>query len=95
MHLRDKIFVHAQLQLFDDTMNLNNLILFPIQGCNGKRFEGNLVMWIKMLLPSADKRIYNLQSRQLIKLFARILDADQADMLTDLELGKCSVLLAT
>lgn len=44
-------------------------------------------MWIKMLLPNADKRIYNLQSRQLIKLFAKIFNADQAEMLTDLEQG--------
>lgn len=44
-------------------------------------------MWVKMLLPNADKRIYNLQSKQLIKLFAKIFNADQTDMLTHLEQG--------
>lgn len=57
------------------------------QGCNGERFEGKLFIWIKMLLPSADKRVYNLQSKQLIKLFARLFGGDPSDMLTHLEKG--------
>lgn len=40
-----------------------------------------------MLLPSADKRVYNLQSKQLIKLFARLFGEDPSDMLTHLEKG--------
>lgn len=59
------------------------------KGCNGKRFEGKLFVWVNMLLPNntTDKRVYNLQSRQLIKLFARIFGADMADMMTHLEQG--------
>ena len=34
------------------------------------------------------KRIYNLQSKQLVKLFSRIFRSNQQDMLIDLEQGK-------
>lgn len=35
----------------------------------------------------ANKKVYNLQSKQLIKLFARIFCQDEQDMLEDLEKG--------
>lgn len=57
------------------------------QGSNGKQFEGNLFLWMKMLLPAANKQIYNLQSKQLIKLFAKLFNANQSDMATHLERG--------
>lgn len=59
-----------------------------VQGCNGEQFEGKLFVWIKLLLPGTDKRVFNLQSRQLIKLFAKMFRVDQSDMLTHLEQGK-------
>lgn len=40
-----------------------------------------------MLLPTASKQIYNLQSKQLIKLFSKLFNANQSDMATHLELG--------
>lgn len=40
-----------------------------------------------MLLPTADKQIYNLQSKQLIKLFSKLLNVNQSDMVTHLERG--------
>lgn len=46
-----------------------------------------MVMWCKMLLPMANKMIYNLQSKQLVKLFARIFIQDENDMIEDLEQG--------
>lgn len=48
---------------------------------------------MRLLLPNVDKRVYNLQSRQLIKLFARIFAADPSDMMAHLEQGKCPVRL--
>lgn len=33
----------------------------------------SLYLWCKMLLPSSEKRIYNLQSKQLIKLFSQVI----------------------
>lgn len=40
-----------------------------------------------MLLPGAVKRVYNLQSKQLVKLFSRILLEDENEMLEHLERG--------
>lgn len=40
-----------------------------------------------MLLPGTVKRIYNLQSKQLVKLFSRILLQDEDEMLEHLEQG--------
>ncbi|XP_076647437.1 DNA ligase 3 isoform X2 [Halictus rubicundus] len=40
-----------------------------------------------MLLPGAEKRIYNLQNKQLVKLFSRILLQDEDEMLEHLEQG--------
>lgn len=42
-----------------------------------------------MLLPTADKQIYNLQSKQLIKLFSKLFNANQSDMSSHLERGRC------
>lgn len=43
-----------------------------------------------MLLPGTAKRIYNLQSKQLVKLFSRILLQDEDEMLEHLEQGDVS-----
>ena len=56
-------------------------------GSDGTKFKGNLHLWVRLLLPGVIKRIYNLQSKQLIKIYSRILQADEADMLEDLEKG--------
>ncbi|EFN89653.1 DNA ligase 3 [Harpegnathos saltator] len=53
----------------------------------GDGFRGDVVLWCKLLLPGAVKRIYNLQSKQLIKLFARLLLQDEDSMLEHLEQG--------
>lgn len=50
-------------------------------------FKGDIVLWCKLLLPGAVKRIYNLQSKQLMKLFARLLLQDEDAMLEHLEQG--------
>lgn len=56
------------------------------KGTSGK-FTGDLHLWVKMLLPAVAKRVYNLQSKQLIKLFSQIFGTNQEDMLEDLEQG--------
>ncbi|KAK2581838.1 hypothetical protein KPH14_002304 [Odynerus spinipes] len=58
-------------------------------------FKSDIVLWCKLLLPQAAKRIYNLQSKQLIKLFARILHQDEEDMLEDLEKGDIAETIRT
>lgn len=68
----------------EKTAVVNN---FFTNGCDGKKFNGDLVLWCKFLLPQVSKRVYNLKSKQLIKLFARIFNTDHDDMLTHLENG--------
>ncbi|XP_033210020.1 DNA ligase 3 isoform X2 [Belonocnema kinseyi] len=57
------------------------------KGSKGDGFKSDIVLWCKLLLPGAVKRIYNLQSKQLIKLFARLLKQDENEMLEHLEQG--------
>lgn len=60
---------------------------FFARGSDKKGFKGDLYLWVKMLLPAVNKRVYNLQSKQLIKLFSQIFGASQEEMLEDLEQG--------
>lgn len=47
-----------------------------------------------MLMPKTIKRIYNLQSKQIVKLFSRIFDLNHQDMLDDLSSGDVSETVA-
>ncbi|KAL7727429.1 hypothetical protein ACLKA6_017553 [Drosophila palustris] len=55
------------------------------KGSSGKGFEGNTLQWVQFLIPGAAQRVYNLQNKALIKLFARILQQNQQEMHLDLE----------
>ena len=44
-------------------------------------------VWVRLMLPGVVKRIYNVQSKQLVKIFSRITGASEEDMLEDLEAG--------
>ncbi|XP_074625585.1 DNA ligase 3-like isoform X2 [Acropora palmata] len=44
---------------------------FFSKGSSGAGFSGDLLIWVKMLLPGVNKRVYNLQNKQLIKLFSQ------------------------
>ncbi|CAN8030804.1 unnamed protein product [Ixodes persulcatus] len=58
------------------------------EGSTGKGFTGDLYLWTKFLLPMVNKRIYNLQSKQLVKLFSRIFgNGCLEEMVEDLEQG--------
>lgn len=59
-------------------------------GSDKKGFRGDLYLWIKFLLPMTEKRVYNLQSKQLVKLFSRLFDTSHQEMLIDLEQGDVS-----
>ncbi|XP_015123197.1 DNA ligase 3 isoform X2 [Diachasma alloeum] len=65
------------------------------KGADGSGFKGDIVLWCRMLLPMAGRRIYNLQSKQLIKLFSRILRQDEEAMLEDLEQGDVAETIST
>jgi DNA ligase-3 len=60
------------------------------KGSDGTGFKGDVVLWCRLLLPGVVKRIYNLQSKQLIKLFSKIFRIDQDAMLEHLEQGDVS-----
>ncbi|XP_054263883.1 DNA ligase 3 isoform X2 [Macrosteles quadrilineatus] len=57
------------------------------KGTEKDAFRGDILLWCRLLLPGAVKRVYNLQSKQIIKLFSRIFGTDQDEMLEDLEQG--------
>ncbi|KZC14850.1 PREDICTED: DNA ligase 3 [Dufourea novaeangliae] len=56
-------------------------------GSDGAGFKGDAILWCRLLLPGAVKRVYNLQSKQLVKLFSRLLLQDEDEMLEHLEKG--------
>lgn len=49
--------------------------------------KDDIILWCRLLLPGVVKRVYNLQSKQLVKLFSRLFVADQSEMLEHLEQG--------
>ncbi|XP_034484583.1 DNA ligase 3 isoform X2 [Drosophila innubila] len=55
------------------------------KGSSGKGFEGDTLQWVQFLIPGATQRVYNLQNKALIKLFARILQQNQQEMHLNLE----------
>lgn len=64
---------------------------FFTKGSDNTSFKGDLALWCKLLLPQVSKRVYNLKSKQLVKLFSRIFNTDHDDMLTHLEQGDVAV----
>ncbi|XP_026669281.1 DNA ligase 3 isoform X2 [Ceratina calcarata] len=57
------------------------------KGSEAGGFKSDVKLWCRMLLPGAVKRVYNLQSKQLVKLFSRVLLQDEDEMLEHLEQG--------
>lgn len=58
------------------------------EGTTRKGFTGDLYLWVKFLLPMVNKRVYNLQSKQLVKVFSRIFgNGCHEEMVEDLEQG--------
>ncbi|EDV94345.1 GH20153 [Drosophila grimshawi] len=55
------------------------------KGSSGSGFQGDTLQWVQFLIPGATQRVYNLQNKALLKLFARILHVDQQQMNLDLE----------
>ncbi|XP_055848015.1 DNA ligase 3, partial [Episyrphus balteatus] len=68
----------------------NVLQEFFQKGSSGKGFKGDIHLWVHTLLPMASQRVYNLQNKQIIKLFSRIFRTNEKDMLIDLEQGDVS-----
>ncbi len=56
-------------------------------------FKGNTYLFMKLLIPNATNRVYNLNSKQLVKLFSRIFGTDQDEMIDHLNKGKKTLLI--
>ncbi|XP_061196299.1 DNA ligase 3-like [Saccostrea echinata] len=60
---------------------------FINKGSSGDGYKGDLYLLMKCLLPGVVKQVYNLNSKQLVKLFSQIFGTDQDDMIADLDQG--------
>lgn len=60
---------------------------FIQKGSNGKKYNGNLYLLVKMLLPNSQNNVYNLNSLTLVKLFSKIFNQNQDEMLKHLNRG--------
>lgn len=63
---------------------------FLKKGSGGDKFQGDLFLTVKLLLPGVVKSVYNLNDKQIVKLFSRIFRSNQDDMVRDLEQGDVS-----
>ncbi|KAM9333302.1 DNA ligase 3 isoform 2-T2 [Pholidichthys leucotaenia] len=63
---------------------------FLKKGTSGDKFHGDLYLTVKLLLPGVVKSVYNLNDKQIVKLFSRIFKSNQDDMVRDLEQGDVS-----
>uniref|UniRef100_A0A8C5BIR0 DNA ligase n=1 Tax=Gadus morhua TaxID=8049 RepID=A0A8C5BIR0_GADMO len=63
---------------------------FLRKGSVGDKFHGDLYLTVKLLLPGVVKSVYNLNDKQIVKLFSRIFRCNQEDMVRDLEQGDVS-----
>ncbi|NXY71207.1 DNLI3 ligase, partial [Glareola pratincola] len=63
---------------------------FLKKGSGGDGFHGDVYLTIKLLLPGVIKIVYNLNDKQIVKLFSRIFNCSQEEMIRDLEQGDVS-----
>ncbi|XP_072501034.1 DNA ligase 3 isoform X2 [Notamacropus eugenii] len=63
---------------------------FLQKGSGGDGFHGDVYLTVKLLLPGVIKSVYNLNDKQIVKLFSRIFNCSQDDMIRDLEQGDVS-----
>ncbi|NXA03829.1 DNLI3 ligase, partial [Sapayoa aenigma] len=63
---------------------------FLKKGSGGDGFHGDVYLTIKLLLPGVIKIVYNLNDKQIVKLFSRIFNCNQDEMIRDLEQGDVS-----
>ncbi|KAJ3665171.1 hypothetical protein Zmor_000681 [Zophobas morio] len=57
------------------------------KGSDGTGFKGDILLWCKLLLPSVIKRVFHLQTKQLVKIFSRIFHVADDTIMAHLEQG--------
>ncbi|MEQ2245087.1 DNA ligase 3 [Ilyodon furcidens] len=62
---------------------------FLKKGTGGDKFHGDLYLTVKLLLPGVVKSVYNLNDKQIVKLFSRTFRSNHEDMVRDLEQVCC------
>ncbi|GAB1296566.1 DNA ligase [Apodemus speciosus] len=65
---------------------------FLQKGSTGDGFHGDVYLTVKLLLPGVIKSVYNLNDKQIVKLFSRIFNCNPDDMARDLEQAAKSLL---
>jgi DNA ligase 3 len=60
-------------------------VLFCV--CISAGYQGDTFLLLKLLLPGVIKAVYNLNNKQIVKLFSLIFDTDLDEMIEDLEQG--------
>lgn len=63
---------------------------FLQKGSTGDGFRGDVYLTVKLLLPGVIKSVYNLNDKQIVKLFSRIFNCNPDAMARDLEQGDVS-----
>ncbi|XP_068124700.1 DNA ligase 3 isoform X2 [Hyperolius riggenbachi] len=63
---------------------------FLTKGTSGDGFHGDTYLTVKLLLPGVIKSVYNLNDKQIVKLFSRIFNCNQEEMVRDLDQGDVS-----
>ncbi|KAI5931505.1 DNA ligase 3 [Manis javanica] len=63
---------------------------FLRKGSAGDGFHGDVYLTVKLLLPGVIKSVYNLNDKQIVKLFSRVFNCNPDDMARDLEQGDVS-----
>ncbi|XP_075709025.1 DNA ligase 3 [Rhinoderma darwinii] len=63
---------------------------FLTKGTSGDGFHGDTFLTVKLLLPGVIKNVYNLNDKQIVKLFSRVFNCNQEEMVRDLEQGDVS-----
>ncbi|CAH1373611.1 unnamed protein product [Tenebrio molitor] len=57
------------------------------KGSDGTGFRGDIVLWCKLLLPAIIKRVFHLQTKQLVKIFSRIFRLNEETVMEHLDQG--------
>ena len=60
------------------------------KGLSGNGYKGNKYLFLKLIMPNTDNRVYNLNSKQLIKICSRIFSTDLDEMSDHLNKGDVS-----
>ncbi|RZC37981.1 DNA ligase A N and/or zf-PARP domain containing protein [Asbolus verrucosus] len=55
------------------------------KGSDGTGFKGDVMLWCKLLLPAVIKRVFHLQTKQLIKLFSKIFHVTEESIMEHLD----------